>query len=202
MVHQHRTLSEEVFERFLTKHSLSFDKIATADTPRPDYFVTAGDLKIVFEIKELTRDENFKITRDGSIAHRIIGDHVRSAITQAAKQIQYGAKGLGLPSILLIYNKIDHCFGTENHDFIAGMYGEPTLLLDPQTGAPVSPVFHGRNARLRNERNTSFSAVGRLSSYSEETRVTVFENVYAHVPIPYEQLPACLEVVRIEIKPT
>jgi hypothetical protein len=43
-------------------------------------------------------------------------------------KVQYGAKQ-GIPSVLLVYNNLDplHLFGTEDHDFIAAMYGEYTL---------------------------------------------------------------------------
>ncbi len=192
-----RTTSEELFENFLTENDLYFEKIATATTPRPDYLVKAGELNIVFELKELTRDENFKIEvgKDLSpLSKRIVGDHIRSAINDARKQIQFGAKQLAFPSILLIYDKIDPFFGTEDHDFTTAMYGEFTVLLNSSTGAIESEVFHGRNARLRKDANTSFSAVGRLSSHIGRIEVTLFDNVHAQVRIPYEKLPPCFQV--------
>jgi hypothetical protein len=136
-----KTISEELFEKFLVENNLHFEKIATATTPRPDYVVKTGDLSLVFELKELTRDENFKITMGEGLpptSKRIIGDHVRSAISDAKKQVQFGTRHLGLPSILLIYNKIDPSFGTfgtEDHDFTTAMYGGLTVPINRRTGA-------------------------------------------------------------------
>ena len=53
-----------------------------------------------------------------------MGDHIRSKIAEARRQVQYGAKQ-GIPSVLLVYNNLDpiHLFGTEDQDFISAMYG-------------------------------------------------------------------------------
>src|SRR5216683_563577 len=119
-----KTISEMAFEGFLTENRLAFDKIREAATPRPDYLVHVGDLRLVFEVKELAEDENFREVHDPAspvirVHSRILGDHVRGKISEAKKQIQYAAKQ-GLPSILLIYNNLDplHLFGTEDEDFI------------------------------------------------------------------------------------
>jgi hypothetical protein len=51
-----------------------------------------------------------------------------------------------------VYNNLDplHIFGTEDLDFIAAMYGEPTVLLSQNTGDVVDS-FHGRNQSLRED---------------------------------------------------
>jgi hypothetical protein len=197
-----RTTSEAVFEGFLTANQLAFEKIQEATTPRPDYLVHSGDLKLIFEVKELAADENFRdIDHPASpvirVHSRIVGDHVRRKISEAKKQIQYAAKQ-GVPSILLIYNNLDplHLFGTENGDFITAMYGEYTLLIDKTTKKTLGEPFYGRNQSLSEIKNTSFSAVGRLHP---KMGVTLFENAFAKVKIPYEKLPSCFEVKRVEI---
>lgn len=112
-------------------------------------------MNLMFEVKELSEDENFREVNDPAspvirVHSRILGDHVRSKISEAKKQIQYAAKQ-GLPSILLIYNNIDplHLFGTEDGDFIAAMYGEYTLLIDKGTRKVMGEPFHGRNKHCR-----------------------------------------------------
>jgi hypothetical protein len=197
-----RTTSETVFEGFLTANQITFERIQEATTPRPDYLVHAGDLKLIFEVKELAADDNFRETDDPSspfirVHSRIVGDHVRRKISEAKKQIQYAAKQ-GVPSILLIYNNLDplHLFGTENGDFITAMYGEYTLLIDKITKNTVGEPFYGRNQSLSEIKNTSFSAVGRLHP---KAGITLFENAFAKVKIPYDKLPSCFEVKRVEI---
>jgi hypothetical protein len=200
-----KTRSEEVFEDFLERNGLVFEKIEEDTSPRPDYIVDVAGLKLVFELKELDRDENFGILRDPSAPHirshsRTIGDHVRRRIDGSRRQIQYGAKH-GIPAILLIYNTLDpvfQMFGTEDTDFTAAMCGEHTILLNRVTKV-TSDLFNGKNQLLQRQKNTSFSAVGRLCDRGGVTTVTLFENVFAKVSLPYEQLPACFEVRRVNL---
>ena len=89
-------------------------------------------------------------------------------------------------------------FGTEQMDFIAAMYGEHTVLLNRQTGT-TSEVFNGKDRMLQRQKNTSFSAVGHLCDRGGTTTVTLFENVFAKAKIPYDLLPLCFDVTRIEV---
>ncbi len=203
-----KTKSESLFEGFLTTNNLPFEKIKEENTLgalRPDYRVSVGGSEIIFEIKELTEDENYGVVKD--LAHpniksnsRTSGDHVRRRIESSKKQIQFGARQ-GIPSVLLIYNKIDPVFqdfGTEPMDFIAAMYGAYTILLNRETGA-ASDRFNGKDRMLQESKNTSFSAIGHLCDRGGKTTVTLYENVFAKVKIPYSQLPACFDVPHIEV---
>lgn len=194
-----KTKSEEVFEKFLACNDVRFEKIVEiyeAAAHRPDYLVTLGNLQLVFEIKELSRDDNFGVVNHS----RTRGDHIRRAIQGARKQIQYGANK-GIPSILLIYNSIDpvfQSFGTEDGDFITAMYGELTLIIDRNT-KQASKSFYGKNQSLQELKNTSFSAVGRLSDRGGKATATLFDNVFSKVKIPYENLPPCFDFQRVEV---
>lgn len=101
-----KTLSEEIFEKFLHDNELKFSKIKEAGSPRPDYIVEVGELNIVFEVKELAEDNNFR-NEKFSVSSRTVGDHIRKKIQAARKQIQASAKR-GIPSILLIYRVQSH----------------------------------------------------------------------------------------------
>jgi hypothetical protein len=194
-----KTRSEEVFESFLDHNSLAFKKIEEVTSPqldsvrvsnrRPDYLVHVGDCQLIFEVKQL----------EGSF-RGVPGIHVRGAIRGSRRQIQYGAKQ-GAPSILLIYNMIDPLFqlsGTDDLDFETAMYGEKTILIDINT-RESSGLFNGRDDSLQENLNRSFSAVGRLADRVGEPTVKLFENSYAKVQVPYDQLPPCFEVVRIRV---
>ena len=52
---------------------------------------------------------------------------------------------------------------------------------------------------LQVSKNTSFSAVGHLCDRGGKTTVTLYENVFAKVKVPYSQLPACFDVRRIDV---
>ena len=156
---------------------------------RPDYLVQVGDCKLIFEVKQLE-----------STFRGVPGIHVRSAIQRSRRQIPYGAEQ-GVPSILLIYNMIDPVFqlsGTDDLDFETAMYGKKTILIDKNT-RESSGLFNGRDDSLQENRNTSFSAVGKLADRVGEPTVKLFENFYAKVQAPYDQLPPCFEVVRVVV---
>lgn len=121
--------------------------------------MTAGKLSLMFEVKELAKDDNF---RQGqfAVSSRTVGDHIRSKIKQARNQVRFGADR-GIPSIMLIYNALDpmHLFGTENHDFIDAMYGERTLRIETATGQ-VLDDFQGRNKSLFAKQKYIFQRFG------------------------------------------
>ncbi len=168
--------------------------------------MSVGDRGLVFEVKEIAEDNNFGAAADPAHPHtksnfRTLGDHVRRRIQDSKKQIQYGAKQQGIPSVLLIYNALDpvfQLFGTEDLDFTTAMYGELTTLINKNTGT-LSELFSGRNKMLQKNTNTSFSAVGRLSDRNGEMKVALFENVFAAVKIPFGQVPACFDIIRVNI---
>lgn len=60
-----------------------------------------------------------------------MGDHVRAKINEARKQVKVALNNRS-PGILLIYNNLGprEAFGTEQHDFIAAMYGGPTVVFN------------------------------------------------------------------------
>jgi hypothetical protein len=194
-----KTKSEEVFEKFLNENNLDYAKIKVAESRRPDYTVKFSKFKLVFEVKELAEDSNFEVGQF-KVSSRTVGNHIRKKIQKARKQIQASAKRC-IPSILLIYNNIDpmHLFGTENMDFICAMYGEYTVTIGKNKGEIVDQ-FHGRNQTLGLEKNTSFSAIGRLSPSFGVMKVTLFENIFTKYKIQYEKLPQCFDVINIQLE--
>ena len=199
-----KTKSENLFESFLQANGVRFEQIEQATTPRPDYLIYDGrNGKIIFEIKELAEDDNFGVVHPThphiTSFSAIVGEHVRRRIELSKRQIQYGAKQ-GIPSVLLIYNSLDplQMVGTEDVDFTTAMYGQLTTLINKKTGAG-SELFHGRNQLLQKNKNTSFSAVGHLCDRSGKTTVKLFENAYAAVKLPFDAMPPCLGVVRVQL---
>jgi hypothetical protein len=76
-----------------------------------------------------------------------------------------------------------------------------TVSLERESGK-VLDTFHGRNQSFREDWSTEISAVGRLAMVSGKLTVKLFENVFAKVKLPYEALPACFDVQRIQIDAT
>src|SRR5450432_1308394 len=96
------TRSEIQFEEFLSTNGVPFQRVQVADSPRPDYAVGDGTSwgPILFEVKELTEDDDFG---QGQSSSRTVGTHIRSKISKSRRQVQFGATR-DIPSILLIYN--------------------------------------------------------------------------------------------------
>lgn len=194
-----KTISEEAFERFLTENRIRFVKIEEeAREPRPDYLVAVGSMKIVFEIKELSEDEHFK-TGLLEVSSRIAGEHVRKKINDARKQARFGSRQ-GYPAALLIYNNLDplHLFGTEEQDFLTGMFGELTVSIDRSTGK-IGDSYFGYNRSMRSDLNTEFSAVGGLVPRSGKLHATLYDNPFAQVRLSGGDLPPCFEFKTIRI---
>jgi hypothetical protein len=189
------TEGEALFERFCGVHGLHCARIAEGKLPTPDYLVDLDGISAAIEIKQIDEDENFSSTSTS----RMVGAHVRAKINEARNQVRPAATD-GIPAILLIYNNLDplQSFGTEQHDFVAAMYGEHTVLLSVETGE-ILDSFQGRNKAVRPGKNDSFSAVGYLKRSDRAPAIHLYENIYAKVPLDYGRLPACVAYTRFEV---
>ena len=120
-----KTVGEGMFEKFCISHYILWEKIQEGALPTPDYKVILNGISTYVEIKQIDDDENFR----GEVGSRTVGAHVRAKINEARKQLKSIARE-GPPAILLIYNNLDpmQLFGTDQHDFIAAMYGELTIV--------------------------------------------------------------------------
>lgn len=190
-----KTKSETIFEGFCNSNDLQCEKIPEGEQPTPDYMVVLNAQTVIVEIKQI--DEDDKFTEVGN--SRIVGNHVRAKINEARKQVKAALKD-HLPAILLIYNNLDPMqrFGTEQHDFIAAMYGETTVVFNPNDHS-ITDSFHGRNQSLREKKNTSFSAVGFLYQTTKGPIVRIYENVFAENKLNYSSLPKCIEAIRVDL---
>ncbi len=90
-------------------------------------------------------------------------------------------------------------FGTEEHDFIAAMYGEMTLVFNKAENR-FTNSFYGRNRSFGEDKSVYFSAVGLLSNIGGTVKVQICENAFAQNPIDFSKIPSCIEVVRVELE--
>lgn len=189
-----KTKSELLFEEFCELHHIPWEPIPVADSRRPDYLVELSSQAVYIEVKQIDRDCQFDT--DGLRSSRTVGSHVRQKISESKKQVQF-AKHRNAPGVLLIYNNLDplQAFGTEPHDFISAMYGERTVVL---TDGKIANTFLGRNSLLRNDQNTSFSAVAHMRRSPSGPTVRFYENIFASNHLDYASLPTCIEIFRFE----
>lgn len=187
--------AEALFESFCDGHELLWEKITPGENRRPDYLLSMNGQSVYCEIKQIDKDSNFQ--KNDGVSSRTVGSHIRQKISDAKKQIQLGAK-IGAPSILLVYNNLDpmQFFGTEQHDFIAAMYGELTVVVKDTR---IVDSYQGRNSSLRSNHNTSFSAIGHIRQAATGPIIRLYGNVFACNPLNVELLPQCFEFVHVAV---
>jgi len=192
-----KTRSEFLFERFLAENGLPFQSIPAGPGKTPDYAVTLSGAEIVFEVKEIVAEREWG---DDEVHGGTVGARIRQKINDSKSQMQVASRQ-GKPTVLLIFNNYDPLqrSETEDHDFEHAMYGAYTLRLDRYTREIVHR-FHGDGKSFQSRKNTSFSAIGRLREEGREVKITItlFENIHAAVPIDYDGVPPCFELVRVE----
>lgn len=191
-----KTKAETVFEAFCDSNNITWEKVKEGDNVTPDYKVLFSDDIVYIEVKQIDKDDNFKAD-SGS---RTVGSHIREKIKGSRRQLR-AASRQGAPAVLLVYNNLDglQMFGTEQHDFIAAMYGEMTLSFD-KNEHKVTDYFHGRNRSFSEDKSTYFSAVGFLYQTKKSAGITLYENIYAiKNKLIFSRVPACIEVIRIEL---
>ncbi len=191
-----KTKGEIVFEDFCDSNNIEWEKTKEGEKATPDYKVVFNNDIVYVEVKQIDKDDNFK----ENFSSRTVGSHVRKKIKEAINQLKEASKR-GSPAILLIYNNLDglQMFGTEQHDFIAAMYGEMTLIFD-KNKKQVTDHYYGRNHSFNDEKSIYFSAVGFLYQKKEGTGLKLYENIYAKNKLNFSQLPVCIEAIRIDIE--
>ncbi|WMP15854.1 hypothetical protein [Thiothrix lacustris] len=187
-----KTEGEKIFELFCSTNGIHFRKVPESAQPTPDYEVETEAGLVMFEIKQIDKSKGF----NEEVKTREVGSHVRAKIGEARKQAQ-AAFAEGKPFVLLLFNNLDplQLFGTEQHDFIAGMHGDMTIQINRD--GSILDSFYGRNGKLRADKNTSFSAVGHIINRSKIIQVEIFTNPYAQLPLP--TLSNCFCVSKVEI---
>jgi hypothetical protein len=189
------TFSEQLFEEFCARNEIPCARIPKGATKTPDYRIDLNGNAVVVEIKQIDQIEGFN---PYGVHTSTPGELLRQKIAESRKQIQYAAKQKE-PAILLVYNSVDpfQLLGTDEIDFKTAMYGEMTVVF--RAGAIADGPFNGRNARLQKELNTSFSAIGVIRQRASGPVVEIYENVHAKHPLPFEALPKCMGMRRVEL---
>lgn len=192
---QQQTQSELLFESFCNQNALAWERVEPGAGKTPDYRLRFGSACVAVEVEQIESIPGYK---PGGIHSVTVGRHVRQKINEARKQLQAVAASRE-PAVLLIFNAVDplQLLGSDQRDFLCAMYGELTVTVSPSHGGRP---FYGRNARLRHDTNTSFSAVGHLRQTPSGATVTLYENVFSAYPLPFAALPTCLDVVRVSVQ--
>ncbi|MBU0860069.1 MAG: hypothetical protein KJ667_09030, partial [Alphaproteobacteria bacterium] len=146
-------IAEKLFLEACALQGWSAAKIPTGLTKTPDYKVESKSGSYIAEVKQISLS-GYELGKAHSFK---VGAKIRSAIGDAKNQL----RDLELPTMLVVCDLRGAGLATYEN-IVAAMYGELTVTVDKHTGAIEGP-FHGRNAQMRNNVNTSISAVAQVS---------------------------------------
>ncbi len=158
------TVSEALFEHYLTDQNLAFAYEPTLDERRkhPDYRVTVDGQELLLEVKEFAREPYTPGPKSGGACRPLPG--IREKINQAAKQF---TEFKDRPCSLVLYNpghpRIEiH----EPHTIFEAMLGDSGIAFHVEAGRLRGPqeVLEGNAKMLRNQ-NTTISAILVLQEY-------------------------------------
>jgi len=199
MIPNDETESERAFHEFCTSRGLGIRRIATCDTPQPDFEVECPSGLVVVEVKEITankQDVDFheSLAKHGRASDvRSIGARVYSAITSAKPQLKAHSQRR-VPRIVLLYDnrlhngkRCDSYAGSINDiDIDSGMFGRLTFVFsfgdESETGGGSK---HGGKRSIDHKRGRYVSAVAVLFPQDIEnlTHLKIYHNPFASDPL-------------------
>ena len=195
------TISEEQFERFCKSGNLPFVRLEPDGQKTPDYEVVLGEQQAIFEIKELTpNEEDMQALRDMEEKHSAswgsnkVGNRIRYKIDDAKRQLERLAGGK-FPGVVLLYDARPPLIrGIYSYEIEVAMYGFETIDLHvpDRIGEPVTFGKHrfGKGKKLRHDCHSFISAVGvlRESNPDGTLHMDLYHNIYADKPLPLDRL--------------
>ena len=198
---QKLTLSEKLFNDFITEYNIKCKRIPQEDVQTPDFVIELQHQSIAVEIKEIATTED-NSHQAFTVHSKTVGEKIRKAIGEASGQLRWAA-GQCMPTILLLFDASSpgNFWHLEDLDFTTAMYGELTTTLNIGIGQ-FNPMFNGRNELLTPKNRTHISALGRLAVGINGTQITLFPNIFASMPISETSLPNCINfrLIRVDDK--
>lgn len=193
-----KTQSEKWFEEFCNNAGLNWHRIAEEDNKTPDYQIDIDNQIIIVEIKEFSRNKDEQRSDRlleergyGEAISNTPGDRVRKKIRDSSAQIKARTHGV-CPGVLILCDIKYGCGQitghTEPYNIRVGMYGLEQIHLsvpkDPKISPYATGISYGPKRKMTTNQNTTFSAIGVLSTPSEhEIRLDIYHNLYASQPL-------------------
>lgn len=188
------TLGERCFEKFCVDRGIAATRIPESTIRTPDYELSLGGNKVMVEVKDIdlspeeARAQEQLKRGEPVVLRDTPGRRVRSRVSDAAAQLKGYAEGK-FPAILLLFGTGQGARWLDPYDILVGMYGLQTIKLavpnDPRQETRVTGIEFGQSRSLSEERNTTISAIGALSTPGpNELNLCIYHNNYAAVPLP------------------
>lgn len=188
-----QTKSEYEFEKFCGLMHIFYRKVHESQQQRPDYEIVLSDQQVLVEVKQFDpnpeEQEVIILQNQGKASAFSIepGKRLRKAIHEANRQLKSLSKGK-IPSLLIVYDNTPHKFHTIDYSVRTAMLGldEINFYISKKPQEPVTfgETFSGKKGRaLRQNANTSISAIAVLQPFWHNVDLVVFHNKFAIQPI-------------------
>ncbi|RZU40805.1 hypothetical protein BDD14_2289 [Edaphobacter modestus] len=173
--------------------------------PRPDYGVSVGGSEIIFELKELAEDRKFRRGQRPRLpAHQQQFAHLRRPYPAENRKLKEADPIRGQTrSSLDSFDLRQHRSGLSGlrHRTYGFHRRHVWRIHDPHKQRKQNGIGLVQQERSNASREQEYvvSAVGHLCERGGKTTVTLYENVFAKVKVPYGQLPTCFDARRIAV---
>jgi len=139
-----RTISERVFEGYVSQNGMACERIAEGAQKQPDYRVTVGSELLIAEVKEFDHPKVFPVGGHDPLPH------LRNKINNARKKFKnYPDQSCGL----ILYNERSILVHLEPALILCALFGQYFQRVSPNT------YRLSGTAELRPDCNTTISAV-------------------------------------------
>jgi hypothetical protein len=198
----HKTKSEELFERFCDENSIRYLRIGTKPKnglKTPDYEVQLMGHNVIVEVKQFNPNKEDKKLIDNFLKKGSTGIHgdepgkrTRKAIEDAMPQLRQLAKGV-YPALLVLFDNIP-CLRfnkpTESYNIKTAMHGLECVKIGFQRDGMSPPVVidRGRGGKRKVDpgHNTTLSAIMTMEENGNRIIARCYHNPYASIKIAPE----------------
>ncbi len=168
------TKSEEIFENYLLKHKIAFERNYLVGSKNVDFYITTSEGNILSDVKEV---QNTK--KDEIDAY----DYIKEDIKKLRKKFK--TKPLE-PVLLVTFNNSSRFF--TGFSVARAMLGDIGFTFDRKTKIKTSDIHFitEGNASLTSKKNCSISGILVLQEYEKNY---LFLNPYANYPLNNDLFP-------------
>lgn len=190
-----KTFSEQLFENYCQRCGIGYSRIAEGSSKTPDYELLVRELRIIVEVKEISRNAH-ELESDRLLAARghglvtggVPGERVRGKISRCGRQIRALTQG-SLPGMLVLFDRGMLTGHLDPYHIRTAMYGlEQIHLAVPPLGSATkirkTGMTYGGRRKMTATDNNSISAIGVLWTPNPGiVSLYVYHNKFAIVPL-------------------
>ena len=182
------TRSESLFEDYCHGNHIQCERIRESAVRTPDFAIRLHDSDVVCEIKQLNlgkreRDALAQALENGSGAYGV-PHRLRRKLKNVSGQLK-NVSSASIPTILVVFDNTPFRTELEHATVVQALYG--TIGYPIRMSADSEPVagdpFLAGDRGFTSTQNTAVSALAVLEELDGTSRLRVYHNLYAAVPL-------------------